>query len=51
MRVEVPWYIVARRLVPYMLLSVIVPFVYVLLLLGYGKDQARRFWSNYHLGV
>jgi ABC-type methionine transport system permease subunit len=41
-----PWYVVARRFIPYIILMyIMLPLCYILIVLGYGFNDARRFWE------
>lgn len=40
---KTPWYIVARRLVPFLLLQGLLRVCYILVLMGYGRKSAREF--------
>jgi hypothetical protein len=40
---KVGWKIIARRLIPFLLLCVLLPICFFLMWLGYGKDEADRF--------
>ena len=38
-----PWYIIARRAIPFALLQVLLRVCYFLVLIGYGKASALEF--------
>lgn len=41
-----PWYVIARRLVPYTILWVLLRLSWLMVLIGFGREAARRFYRN-----
>jgi hypothetical protein len=41
-----PWYVIARRLLPYAALRVLLHLSWLMVLIGFGRAEARRFYKD-----
>lgn len=37
------WHVIARRLIPFVVLQILLRFCWLLVLVGYGRHEAREF--------
>ncbi|MFX4300237.1 hypothetical protein [Pseudosulfitobacter pseudonitzschiae] len=42
----VPWYTVLRRLIPYAILWILLRLSWLMVLIGFGRAEARRFYRD-----